>query len=426
MRNLILVAIILGLAAAAAVRMVEQEPAQASADAGHAHGHGHDAAGAHGHEEDVERGPHGGRLLQAGESELELSVFEQGVAPRFHVHAWHAGQPVAPQDMKVEVWLTRLGEEIEYYSFTPQDDYLRSRESVAEPHSFEVEINAVIAGEQHHWQYASHEGRTRIPTGLAQEMGIVTQTAGPRTIPRKLPLTGRVRTDPDRLARVRPRYPGQLESIEVELGERVKPDQVLARIQSHESLQTYAVRAPIGGVIVRRDAQPGENTGESPLFVIADLSEVWVELDLFGRALGKVQPGQPVRIETLEGADAEGVIDWVSPLAAHASQSVVARVVLSNSDGRFRPGQFVRGEVTVDEIEAALAVRESALQRFRDFDVVYARVGETYEVRMLELGRRGGGWVEVRGGLRPGTEYVTGNSYLVKADIEKSGATHAH
>ncbi|MAT65470.1 MAG: HlyD family secretion protein, partial [Gammaproteobacteria bacterium] len=191
MRNLILVVIILGLAAAAAVRMFEQGPAQASAGAGHAHGHGHGAADAHDHEEDVERGPHGGRLLQAGESELELSVFEQGVPPRFHVHAWQAGQPVAPQDMKVEVWLTRLGDEIEYYSFVPQDDYLRSRETVDEPHSFEVEVNAVIAGEQHHWQYASHEGRTRIPTGLAQEMGIVTETAGPQTIPERLSLTGR-------------------------------------------------------------------------------------------------------------------------------------------------------------------------------------------------------------------------------------------
>ncbi|WP_125181703.1 efflux RND transporter periplasmic adaptor subunit [Thiohalobacter thiocyanaticus] len=353
-------------------------------------------------------------------------MFEQGVPARFHVHAWHEGQPVAPEDMTVEVWLTRLGEAIEYYSFAPQDDYLRSRETVAEPHSFDVEVNARIAGEQYHWQYASHEGRTRIPAGLAEEMDIVTRAVGPQTIPEVLSLTGRVRTDPDRLARVRPRYAGQLQSIEAGLGDAVGQGEVLAQIQSHESLQTYALKAPIAGLIVRRDAQPGGNTGDEPLFVIADLSEVWVELDLFGRALGRVRAGQPVRVETLDGSQAEGVIDWVSPLAAHASQSVVARVVLPNPDGRLRPGEFVRGEVTVAAAEAALAVRESALQRFRDFDVVYARVGETYEVRMLELGRRGGGWVEVLGGLAPGTHYVVDNSYLIKADIEKSGAAHAH
>ncbi|HSH30217.1 MAG TPA: hypothetical protein VK971_09950, partial [Thiohalobacter sp.] len=223
MRNLILITLILGLTATTALWLVQRTPARAGAEAGHSHGEGHDA-----HEAEPETGPHGGRLLHDGDTRLELSVFEQGVPPRFHVYAWQAGNRVAPQGMELAVRLTRLGGRVETYSFAPQDDYLRSRETVGEPHSFEVEVSAVIAGERHQWQYASHEGRTRIPGELAREMGIVTQTAGPRTFPRKLPLTGRVRTDPDRLARVRPRYPGQLESIQVELGQTVKPDQVLA------------------------------------------------------------------------------------------------------------------------------------------------------------------------------------------------------
>ena len=73
-----------------------------------------------------------------------------------------------------------------------------------------------------------------------------------------------------------------------------------------------------------------------------------------------------------------------------------------------------------------MAVKRSGLQSFRDFTVVYAKVGEEYEVRMLELGREAGPWVEVLGGLEPGTEYETENSYIIKADIEKSGASHDH
>ena len=76
--------------------------------------------------------------------------------------------------------------------------------------------------------------------------------------------------------------------------------------------------------------------------------------------------------------------------------------------------------------QVKLAVRQSAIQRFRDFQVVYARFGDTYEVRMLELGRRNREWVEVLAGIEAGTEYVTQNSYLIKADIEKSGASHEH
>jgi cobalt-zinc-cadmium efflux system membrane fusion protein len=100
--------------------------------------------------------------------------------------------------------------------------------------------------------------------------------------------------------------------------------------------------------------------------------------------------------------------------------------VLDTESVQLPPGTFVEAEVNVGEHEAPLAVNRTGLQTFRDFQVVYARVGDVYEVRMLELGREAGEWVEVLGGLEPGTEYVTVNSHLIKADIEKSGATHDH
>jgi cobalt-zinc-cadmium efflux system membrane fusion protein len=104
----------------------------------------------------------------------------------------------------------------------------------------------------------------------------------------------------------------------------------------------------------------------------------------------------------------------------------VAHVELPNPNLVWRPGQAVEGEVVVATNEAPLAVRTRALQRFRDFTVVYARVGETYEVRMLELGRQTPEWTEVLGGLEPGTEYVSENAFLIRADVEKSGASHDH
>ena len=86
----------------------------------------------------------------------------------------------------------------------------------------------------------------------------------------------------------------------------------------------------------------------------------------------------------------------------------------------------IMAEVTTAETEVPLAVRESGLQSFRDFTVVYAKVDETYEVRMLDIGRRDGEYAEILGGVKPGETYVTENSYLIKADIEKSGASHDH
>jgi cobalt-zinc-cadmium efflux system membrane fusion protein len=375
---------------------------------------------------EIHEGPHGGKLFEQGVFAVELVLYETGVPPEFHVYAYQQGKPLAPDAVELEVELTRVDGQVERFSFKPLKDYLRGQGVVAEPHSFDVLINARHAGRTYQWSYSSYEGRTEIPAALAEEAGIETEIAGPVTIVETVRLTGRVQADPARLAQVRARFPGAVEGIEARLGERVHAGDVLARIQSNESLQTYTLQAPIEGVILRRDLQPGMATGTEPLFVIADLSQVWVELDVFARHIGQVKSGQSVTIESLDGTRFTGRIDWVAPLTLHASQSVQARVILDNAAGLLRPGQFVRARVTVAEHPVKLAVRQSAIQRFRDFAVVFARFGEIYEVRMLELGRRNSEWVEVLGGLKPGSEYVTGNSYLIKADIEKSGASHDH
>jgi membrane fusion protein, heavy metal efflux system len=86
----------------------------------------------------------------------------------------------------------------------------------------------------------------------------------------------------------------------------------------------------------------------------------------------------------------------------------------------------VYGEVTVASRAVPLAVERIGLQRFRDFTVVFAQVGDIFEVRMLELGAQDDTHVEVLGGIKPDTPYVTEQSFLIKADIEKSGASHDH
>src|SRR3546814_20612999 len=109
-----------------------------------------------------------------------------------------------------------------------------------------------------------------------------------------------------------------------------------------------------------------------------------------------------------------------------ATVALLARANLPNRDGFRRPGMRVRGVVTIQSRQVPLAVRTEALQAFRDFTVVFAQVGNTYEVRMLELGTRGPEWTEVLGGIKPGQAYVTKGSYVIKADIEKAGASHDH
>jgi len=375
---------------------------------------------------EVPKGPMGGRLLQEDDFAVEITIFEKGVPPEFHVYCYLDGKALPPKDVDLVIKLSRLDGQIDRINFQPQPGYLRGNGVVTEPHSFDVSINATYQGKSYEWQYDNYEGRVQIANNIANEIGIETEKAGPRNIKETLNLMGRVQADPNRLSHVRARFPGVIKKIRKELGDYIRRGDVLAEIQSNESLQNYAIKAPISGVIVRRDAQLGEATGNAALFTIADLSNVWVELDVFDKDLDRVRTGQSVVIETLGGDLTEGKIDWLSPMVAHASQSVQARVVLSNSDNRFRPGQYIRGRVIIAEHSVPLAVRKSGIQGFRDFKVVFARFDNTYEVRMLELGRNDHDWIEVLGGLKPGVEYVTNNSYLIKADIEKSGASHDH
>ena len=157
------------------------------------------------------------------------------------------------------------------------------------------------------------------------------------------------------------------------------------------------------------------------------MSEVWADLHVFGKDLERLAPGQALVITSTVGEHrVEALLDRILPIAAANSQSAIARVRLANAEGRWRPGLAVSAEITVAEHQVPLAVAVSGLQRFRDFTVVYAQVGETYEVRMLELGRRDADFVEVLGGIAPGTTYVSAQSFLIRADIEKSGASHDH
>jgi cobalt-zinc-cadmium efflux system membrane fusion protein len=383
----------------------------------------------HGHEQAAtfERGPHDGRLLEQEDFAVELAIFEAGTPPEYRAWLYEDHEPLPADAATVQVELQRLGGRSERFDFRPEGDYLRGSGVVAEPHSFDVTVRAARQGKSFEWKFESYEGRTTIAAGTAGAMGIATSEAGPALLEQQLTLSGVIQADPSRVSRVRARYAGIVREVAVQPWTNVARGAVLARVQSNESLQNYAIEAPIGGVIVEHLAQVGEATGDEPLFTIVDLSRVWVELDVFQNDLARVADGQAVDIFDLDGRKlAEGRLARIAPLAMHGSQSVRARVVLDNASGVLRPGQFVSGRVTIGESKVALAVEKTALQRFREFDVVFEQVGETYEVRMLQLGRADAARVEVLAGLQPGARYVTGNSWLIKADIEKAGASHDH
>ena len=375
---------------------------------------------------EFERGPHRGRMLRDGDFAIEVTIFETGVPPQFRLYAYANGKPIKPGEVVPTVELSRLDGEVNRFTFQPEGDYLAGSGAVLEPHSFDVKVSARYAGKTHDWSYASYEGRTTIPAAIADEAGIAIEVAGPAVIHDRVPLVGNIALNADRHADIKARFPGIVRAVQVQQGDHVRRGQTLVVVEGNESMRSYPVVAPFDGTVLARTTNIGDVAGDNTLVELADLTDVWVELHAVGRDATRLAPGQRVRLESATGnAQAETVIQTLLPLSTRG-QSVVARAKLQNPEGHWRPGMTVSANVTVSERQVPLAVQESGLQRFRDFTVVFVRIGDAYEVRMLELGARDGENVEVLGGLKPGTSYVAEQSYLIKADIEKSGASHDH
>ena len=270
----------------------------------------------------------------------------------------------------------------------------------------------------------SKGGLTLKPEQL-KAAGIELAAIGPAQIRETLPLYGAVAPNAERVREAAARFPGVIRGVNRKIGDAVQQGDVLATVESNESLQTYSVTAPLAGVIIARSANPGEQTGDKALFTVADLSTVWVELSLFPRDVAKVRVGQSVRVKSPDSRQsAEGNLVYVAPFGQAANQTLIARVLLDNPERRWAPGLYVTAEVTLAETPVPLAVRNEAVQNLEGRDVIFVQEDHGLSPYPVQLGRSDGEHSELLSGPGAGERYVTKNSYILKADLGKGSAEH--
>lgn len=292
--------------------------------------------------------------------------------------------------------------------------------------------HAKRGGEEHadadeHGEEHNGAQSVTLPAKIAEEVGIKTARIEAGVIRDAHEVQGLLTPVEGRHARIRARFPGIVRSVRVGVGDVVKSGQTLATVESNSSLSEYAVTAPFAGTILGRAATMGDLAGDEPLFELADLSSLWVDLHLFGGDAQHITAGLPVQVVRLsDEAVATTKLDRVLPGTATASQSTIARALIRNHDGRWRPGTAVRALVIVAERPAELVVPLSAIQTLEGQNVVFVRSGDTYTARSVRLGNRDADRAEVLEGVAAGDEVVVEQSYLIKADIEKAGAAHEH
>jgi membrane fusion protein, heavy metal efflux system len=404
--------------------------ALASCSDHHAQDHGGHGAHEGDHADEDAKGPLGGRLLENDGFSLEVVIFERGMPPEYRLYPRLDGRAVPPEQVDARIDLRRInglpGGITDAHVFKPRGNYLVSDLEVHEPHSFDVTVSARFEDRAMAWTYESPEGRVEITPDMATAMKMVVAPVAPGVIRQQRRLYGRITPDPERQRQVRARFPGLVRSVAVQVGDTVTAGQVLARIEINDSLQVVPVTAPIAGLVTRRDINPGEATAGELLFEIVDLSAVWGVLHAFPQDQRLLKAGQRLSLHgDAVDASTEAVIQQVAPLNAPGAPTDL-RVVLANTSGQWRPGEAVTATVDVSATPASMMVPLEALQRFRDWDVVFVNEGDRYQALPVELGARDDTHAEVLSGLEPGARIVVGNAYLVKADVEKSGASHDH
>ncbi|MBT3922071.1 MAG: HlyD family efflux transporter periplasmic adaptor subunit [Nitrospina sp.] len=550
--------------------------------------------GEHGEEasqdESVPRGKHGGWLFVEKDFQVEVKIYEKGVPPQFRVYVMDAGgKPVNHNEVSLNIVLKRL-DRVDTIGFKSSGEYLLGDKVVAEPHSFEMIVNAKLKGQDFKWELAQIEGRAEFSPETVKNAGLIFKKAGPAKLVTTIRLPGEIELNEEKVVHIVPRVDGVVKKVFKDLGDQVSTGEIIAILESRElaemkinfltaskkvdlaladfdretrvfentrsmldlleqdldpeetyhqlkdlvigqsrellipahaklrlaksihhrekgllekgisseseyllalqdyksaearyialrekiaydgewslrqkkktlemdqlNLETanqkllalglsqeevdqlldrndqnftqYELRASLNGTVIQKHLTIGEAVNkDDAIFLLADLSEVWVNFSIPQKELKKVKLGQKVILNEGEKS-LKAKLSYLSSVMDEKTRTVTGRVVLPNKKRKLRPGGYVTVELILGERKVPIAVEPEAIQGIRDWSVVFVKYGSLLEARPLELGENDENRVEVLQGLKVGEEYVAINSYAVKAEIEKSGATHSH
>ncbi len=195
-------------------------------------------------------------------------------------------------------------------------------------------------------------------------------------------------------------------------------------------LNRLELRAPFDGVVMEKHLALGEAVKEdAAVFTISDLSGVWAEIAVPPKDLALVRVGETVVVKASAfDAQASGKITYVGSLLGEQTRTAKARVALANPDRAWRPGLFVSVDVPSGPASdaAAVTVLADAIQTVEDQPLVFVKVAGGFRAQPVLPGRSDGQRTEILKGLSAGAQYAAAGSFVLKAELGKDSAEHAH
>ena len=257
------------------------------------------------------------------------------------------------------------------------------------------------------------KGPVRLSEAQQKAVGLQLVAADLRPLAELLKLNGEVRLLPDRQADVSTRINGQVKALYANLGDSVKADQRLARVQSRlvgDPPPSVDVSAPMSGVVDTLNVSLGQSVEPTTvLYRISDRSQVNVVARVYEEDLGKIKLGQDARVHTLSYPNRmwSGKVILVGPSLDPQSRTVEVWVRLANPDGLLKPNLFAHASVVLQQNEAALAIPTAAILEANGEKFVFVHQRGKYDRVEITTAASDDEYTEVTDGLVPGDEVVT-------------------
>ena len=214
----------------------------------------------------------------------------------------------------------------------------------------------------------------------------------------------------------------ELRSAEQKLHALGFPEEYLKGLQNHpeESFIVYEITSPIGGTIIEKHITLGEVLKEdSEPFVVADLSNVWVNVNIHQKELMNIKLNQKALVKT-EHMRGEGLLSYVGSIVDENTRTALARIVLPNAEGLWRPGTFATASVYMEEADCDVVVPKDAIVTLEGKTFVFIFEEEGFEAKAVQVGRVNGEYAEIASGLEAGQKYVSKGAFTLKSELTKS------
>ncbi|MCA9661244.1 MAG: efflux RND transporter periplasmic adaptor subunit [Myxococcales bacterium] len=211
-------------------------------------------------------------------------------------------------------------------------------------------------------------------------------------------------------------------------------DDAIARIEAKKAApRSVEIRSPFAGTVLERLVEEGDYVAAgAPLFNVANLDRVWIQIDAYEPDLPYLRVGQEVvvAVESMPDEPLVGKVAFIDPVVDHRTRTAKVRIEVGNRDGQLRPGLFAEAVIEVDTDEEGDAGPSLVIPRTAPLftgrrSVVYVAVPgterPTYELREVRLGAAAGPFYPVLSGLSEGEEVVSRGAFVLDADLQLAG-----